>query len=512
MTDYDAIVVGSGAGGLAAALRMSQQGVSVLLLEAAPSFGGYLNAFTRKGYSFDTGLHYLGKLAPGGSFRMLLELLEIDKEVSFIELNPHGFDRFSFPDFELRLCKGKAQYQERLLELFPHESKPIKRFFHTVDQLLKAFSDPKGPPKNIFDKIGYVVRHPVLMRHFRSTYQKMINGITRNPSLQAALSAHCGNSGLPPSRASAFLCLMLLDHYFDGAYYPKGGSAALRDAFVTGLRRRKAVLTAGAPVTRIERRGAEFCVSTKSGDQYTARAVVSNADPIITFRKLIDSALIPKPLAKKVARLRPSAGAFYAFIGTSLDLSATQLSDANIIHFDYMDVNRCFETLQERDETDPFSYYFLTSPSLKDPQGPHAPQGHHTLQIISGFGFGRHPFLPWTGTRSRQRGDAYDHLKNRLGMQLVRSAERYLPGLGDHLEYVEFATPLSSEYWVNSFQGANFGLEQAPDQFGAGRFYDCTTGIEGLFLVGSGTISGGVLPCMASGVWAASQILDFLNN
>ena len=157
MTDYDAIVVGSGAGGLGAALRMSQQGVSVLLLEAAPSFGGYLNAFTRKGYSFDTGLHYLGELAPGGSFRMLLELLEIDKEVSFVELNPDGFDCFYFPDFELRLCKGKEQYQERLLELFPNESKPIKKFFHTIDQLMKAFSDRKGPPKNILDENGYMV-------------------------------------------------------------------------------------------------------------------------------------------------------------------------------------------------------------------------------------------------------------------------------------------------------------------------------------------------------------------
>ena len=510
MTDYDAIVIGSGAGGLGAALRMSQQGVSVLLLEAAPNFGGYLNPFTRNGYSFDTGLHYLGKLQPGGSFMMLLELLEIDKEVSFIELNPDGFDCFCFPDFELRFCKGREKYQKRLLTLFPNEAKPIRKYFHIIDQLLKAFSDPKGPPKNIFDKIGYIFRHPVLMKYFRSTYQKMLNGITRNPQLQAALSAHCGNSGLPPSMASTFLCLMLLDHFFEGAYYPKGGSGAIRDAFVTGLHRHEAVLKAGAPVTRIERQGEAFCVSTKSGDQYTARAVVSNADPIITFRQLVDPALIPKALAKKVAGLRPSAGAFYAFIGTSMDLSATRLSDANIIHFDYTDVEQCFDALDARSETDPFPYYFLTSPSLKDPQSAHAPQGHHTLQIISGVSYD-HPFLPWAGTRSRHRGEAYDNLKNRMGMQLVRSAERYLPGLSGHLDFVEFATPLTNEYWVNSYQGANFGLEQAPDQFGPGRFFDCTAGIEGLYLVGSGAISGGVLSCMASGVWAANQVVDFLN-
>ena len=342
MTDYDAIVVGSGAGGLGAALRLSQQGVSVLLLEAAPSFGGYLNAFTRRGYSFDTGLHYLGKLAPGGTFRMLLELLEIDREVSFIELNPDGFDRFCFPDFELQLCKGRERYQERLLALFPHETKPIEKFFHTIEQLLKALSDPKGPPKNILDKIGYVFRHPVLVKHFRSTHQKMLNGITRNPLLQAALSAHCGNSGLPPNMASTFLCLMLLDHYFDGAYYPKGGSAAFRDAFVnrtSSAQRRPEGRNTG---NTYRTSGGGIPCLYKVGDQYTARAVVSNADPLITFRQLVDPALIPKPLAKKVAGLRPSAGAFYAFIGTSLDLTATQLSDANIIHFDYMDVNRCF--------------------------------------------------------------------------------------------------------------------------------------------------------------------------
>ena len=103
MADFDAIVIGSGAGGLSAALRMSQQGASVLLLEAMPAFGGYLNAFSRNGYVFDTGVHYLGKLGPGGSFRMLLHLLDLDSRVEFVELNPEGFDRYFFPDFELHV-------------------------------------------------------------------------------------------------------------------------------------------------------------------------------------------------------------------------------------------------------------------------------------------------------------------------------------------------------------------------------------------------------------------------
>ena len=80
MTDFDAIVVGS------AALRLAQQKVSVLVLEAMPAFGGYINPFVRNGYRFDTGVHYLGKLGHGGTFRLLLELLELDDQLDFVDL------------------------------------------------------------------------------------------------------------------------------------------------------------------------------------------------------------------------------------------------------------------------------------------------------------------------------------------------------------------------------------------------------------------------------------------
>jgi phytoene dehydrogenase-like protein len=509
MSDVDAIVVGSGAGGLSAALRLTQLGVSVLLLEAMPSFGGYMNPFSRNGYTFDTGIHYLGKLAPGGSFRQLLEVLALDKEIAFAEIDPQGFDRYMFPDFELRICKGRSAYEERLHTLFPNDTKAIRAYFGVIDRLLSAFSDPHGPPKTWLDRIRYIIRHPVLMKYHSATYQKMLNGITRNPRLQAALSAHCGNSGLPPGQASAFVCLMLLDHYMEGAFYPKGGSGALRDAFVRALTRNKATLKNRTPVTAITRKGDRFIVTTGQGETFAAKTVISNVDPLIAFRQLIDPQIIPRAIKKKIARMTPSAGAFYAFIGTSLDLPAAGMTDANIIHYADMDINRNFAAISERKTSDPFPYYFITSPTLKDPGGGHAPEGRHSLEIISGVGHD-HMFKPWSGIASRKRGDAYNRLKEETGMNLIRSAERYLPGLHRNLDFVEFATPLSNAYWVNSFEGCNFGPDQTPRQFGPGRFVDCKAGIEGLFLVGAGAISGGVLSCIASGVWAAQQATEFL--
>lgn len=509
MTDYDAIVVGSGAGGLAAALRMAQLKLSVLVLEAMPSFGGFINPFQRQGYHFDTGIHYLGKLGENGTFRQLLELLEIHGDVDFVELAPDGFDRYVFPDFEIRLCKGQARYHERLLKLFPKESKALNNYFTLLDRLLKAFSDPHGPPKNLFDRLRYAIRHPVLMRYHKATYQQLLSDITSNPRLQAALSAHCGNAGLPPYRASGFLCLMLLEHYLEGAFYPKGGSAALRNAMVKALEKSGVVMKNRTPVERIHRSGGEFVVSSRSGERFSAKVIVSNVDPMVAFRDLIDPDLIPRSTRKKVARMQPSGGAFYAFIGTRMNLAGAGITDANIIHFQYTDVNRTFDAVLQRREADLFPYFFMTSPSLKDPDSHHGPDGTTTLEVISGMG-PDHVFSPWSGMASRHRGEDYEQLKQRVGMSLVRSAERYIPGLSDHLDFVEFATPLSNAYWVNSMGGGNFGPEQSPAQFGPGRFFDCRTGIKGLYIVGSGAISAGVLSCMASGVWAAQQVADVL--
>ncbi len=511
MGDVDAIVVGSGAGGLSAALRVAQQGATVLLLEAMPFFGGYLNPFRRNGYTFDTGVHYLGKLGPEGSFRQLLEFLELGQTIEFAEIDPNGFDRYHFPDFELRVCKGRQQYQERLHTLFPNDTKAVRAYFKTIDRLLSAFSDPHGPPESFLDRLRYIIRHPVLIKYHRATYQRMLDGITRNPRLQAALSAHCGNSGLPPEKASAFVCLMLLDHYMEGAFYPKGGSGAIRNAFVNALTQKKVTLKNNTPVTAITRRQGRFIVSTCNGERFSSRTVISNVDPLIAFRQIVDPDLIPRAMKKKIARMKPSAGAFYAFIGTSLDLPAAGMTDANIIHYAHTDVNRSFAAVDARSVSEPFPYFFITSPSLKNPQSRHAPEGSYCLEIISGLG-NDHVFKPWTGTASRGRGEAYERLKEQIGMSLVRSAERYIPGLSRHLDFVEFATPLSSAYWVNSFEGSNFGPDQTPDQFGPGRFFDCKSGIDGLYMAGAGTISAGVLSCLASGVYAAQHAVDFLGR
>jgi len=88
MPELDAIIVGSGAGGMTAGLKLAREDCRVLVLEAMPSFGGYLNPFQRNGFHYDTGLHYVGDLADGAAFRLLLDELGLGQRLSFVELDP----------------------------------------------------------------------------------------------------------------------------------------------------------------------------------------------------------------------------------------------------------------------------------------------------------------------------------------------------------------------------------------------------------------------------------------
>ncbi|MGD2125521.1 MAG: NAD(P)-binding protein, partial [Desulfobacteraceae bacterium] len=257
MADYQAIVIGSGAGGLSSALSLSRKGFSVLLLEAMPSFGGYLNPFSRKPYKFDTGLHYLGELQKGEGFWRLLDTLGIADKVQFIELDPEGFDRYVFGDYEFRLCKGKERFKEKLLKDFPKEERGIARFLKVSDKMAKAMQASVSMEGGFLAMLGFLLKHPVMRKYSRVPYQKLLDEVTSDRRLQAVLAGYSGTFALPPTRASVIIAMGVLNHYLTGAHYPQGGSGAFRDAFLDALWSHGAEMKNNSRVVRLEKKGRE---------------------------------------------------------------------------------------------------------------------------------------------------------------------------------------------------------------------------------------------------------------
>jgi len=509
MGEFDVIVIGSGAGGLAATAAVARAGLSVLVLEASSEFGGYINAFKRRGYTFDTGLHYLGQLGEGQDFHRMLEGLGAADKVEFVELNPEGFDKHVFADqgYEFNVPKGKERLRERLAADFPREKVAIDKFMKTLEDA-ENFSKLMGrfSLKKIFQALPAM---PRMIRCLRTTYGKLLDGLTKDPLLKAVLSCNWNTCGLPPKYASAFMMLMIWSHYMNGGYYPKGGSRAFKDALIEAAKEREAKLKNRCRVKIIRKRNSSFEVETETEELFSARAVISNADPLITYTELCEPEMVPKALSLKAKSMKYSAGVLYAFAGTDIDLKACGLTDANLSHHETMNPDAEYEEAMKGESADVPRSFFCTSTTLKDPQGKHAPDGKHTLEVITYAKF--EPFKRWADKPSMKRGDDYEELKKRLGFELLKQVERYVPELTKHLDVVEFATPLSNLYWVNAPFGASYGPDHTPNQIGPGRF-SVSSPIKGLFLCGAGTIGCGVATCVASGYAAGKKVIKYLGK
>jgi len=508
METYDAIVIGSGAGGLAAALRLSRLNFSVLILEAASSFGGYINSFSRKGYTFDTGLHFL---VVDENSRRVLDELGINDTIKFKEFNPDGYDRIIFPDYECQVCKGRERFKEKLIRDFPKEERGIHKFFKVADKILRAVMASVSMGPGLPGMLSFIMRHPVMLKFSRVTYQSFLDQIVSDKRLKALLAAPSFYYGTPPDRASAIFPLLIWMGMLQGECYPQGGSKAFKDAFVKGLSRHGAVLKNNSRVVAIRKRGDAFVVETEAGQEYSSKVVISNADPTITLGKLVTPDLIPSKIKRKVKKLSPSEGSFYAFIGTDLDLASSGVIDSHLMYYDSYDLNKIFKNQLEHNPRDVFSNFFITSSSVKDPDGSHAPEGFHTLEVFS-WAMNYNLFEKWAGLPSMKRGEEYKALKNEIGDRLIIAAEKYIPGLTGHIDYVDYATPLSNEYWVNAVRGGNYSIDHTPDQVGRNRFSTFTSGIDGLYLAGAGTIGCGVMTCIASGFLSANKAAEYLKS
>ena len=504
MSQHDVIVIGSGIGGLTAALTCARAGRDVLVLEAGKQFGGYINPFARRHFWFDTGIHYIGDCGPGQPLHRQFERLGLLDDLEFKELNPDGFDRYSFPDYEVRMCKGADEYRARLTRDFPHEARGLKRFFELLDDVdvtvRSTMSARPGLPL-----LRVIPKVPRLLKYHRATFSEILAEHVSDPRLRAVLAAPGGDIGLPPGKASGLVMLALLGHFLGGAYFPVGGTKRVRDAFVRALTEHGATMKRNTPVGRIlSSSGRVTGVRTQTGAEYTAPVVISNADVVTTLRDLVSPGSLPRRTAQRASTMEAAIGSLCVFIGTDLQPDEHGIDDANIWSYTGYDIDALYAPVLggELSESPPF---FLTVPTLKDPSGSHAPAGKHTVELITFAPF--EAFAKWKHQKTLKRDAEYNDLKNELGLSLTRRAEKYLPGLSDHLEIFEVATPLTNVSYVGAARGSIYGPAHTPEQVGLGRFRTQTP-IDGLFLCGSGVLGAGIATCMTSGTMAGRAALS----
>ncbi len=496
-----AVVVGSGFGGLAAAIRLAAAGHEVTVLERRDRIGGRAYQHRIDGFRFDAGPTVL--TAPF-MFEELFALAgeRLADHVTLVPLDPfyRSFDSDGRPfDHHADIEGMRAEVASRS----PGDAAGFDRLSARISGIFDAFypytERPMMQPQVMLAMLPYLLQHRAML-----DVDRLVRSCIRDPFLRQALGFHPLLIGGDPARTPALYALIVEFERRWGVHYAVGGTGALVEALGALLERLGGRVVLGADVARIQVAGGRATgVQLADGTSHAADVVVSNADPGFTYGTLLRHEPRARPADLRLRAARPSMSLHVLYFGADRRWHDTPLAHHNLLFArdQRAAMRRVFPpawspltrrpTAPERAE-DMFLYVHL--PTKSDPTM--APEGCEALYVLVATPASADPSPDPRAEQARIRAAVLDHLER-----------RYLPGLVEHLVVEHAIGPEHFREVLNSPRGAAFSLRPTLMQSGWFRPHNRSHAVRGLYLVGAGTHPGAGVPAvLASGRIAADLI------
>jgi phytoene desaturase len=489
MAELRAAVIGSGFGGLAAAIRLQARGIRTTVFEARDLPGGRAYAFREGGHVFDMGptlvtapqcLEELFALA-GARLADRVELLPLDPFYRLQWEDGARFEAFADPD---RL----AQEIERIA---PGDGPGYARFARYSEAVYReGYEHLAGAPFVTPSSMLRALPKLVGLRAERSVYGA-VSRYVRADKLRQVLSFHPLFVGGDPFATSAIYALINHLERTHGVWFVRGGTHALVRALVSLFEELGGQLRLASPVQGVRLDGRTHCVQSAGGEQ-RFDLVVSNADVMHTYRTLYAEHPRSAGRVRRLARSRWSMGLFVVYFGTD------RLYRDDVRHHTILFGPRYRELVREifygHHLPDDFSLY-LHAPTVTDPQL--APPGGDTFYALSPVPHLGNADIDWdrVGAEYAERILAY------LEAQLM-------PGLRAHVTVKRWMTPRDFERELGAHHGNGFSLAPVLWQSAYLRPHNRDRHIPGLYLVGAGTHPGAGMPGVINSAKAAMTLVD----
>ncbi|MEO1400921.1 MAG: NAD(P)/FAD-dependent oxidoreductase [Cyanobacteria bacterium J06635_1] len=490
------IVIGSGIGGLCCAALLARYGYEVIVCESHSIPGGAAHGFERGGFHFDSGPSLYSGLSYSPSPNPLRQVLDaLGEDTEWLTYDTWGC---RLPEGDFDTSVGSDQFCNVLKELRGPQAVTEWRALQRIMKPLGEAAIALPPAAMRFDwgaaqTLGRFA--PALLKHAPSAaklvgpFSNIMTGVVKDEFARNWLDMLCFLlSGLPAQGTiAAEVAFMFADWYRPGVKldYPKGGSAALVNAIVRGLKKHGGELQLNAHVEEILiDNGRAVGVRLRSGEHIRARqAVICNASTW-DMVKLLPGDKVPA----KFLTQRASIPECESFMHLHLGIDGARLPADLACH--YIVVNDWTRGIAADQ-----NLVLISIPSLLDPGL--APAGKQTIHVYTP---GNEPYSIWPTDR---RSKAYTQLKQQRSEVMWQALERVIPDIRDRCEVTMIGTPLTHARFLRRHHGSYGPAIRA----GKGLFPGSKTPIKGLLCCGDSTFPGIGLPAVAaSGMIAANTL------
>jgi prolycopene isomerase len=488
-TDFDAIIIGSGIGGLVTATQLAAKGARTLVLERYLIPGGSAGYFERCGYRFDVGASMIFGFGQQGTTNLLTRAL--DAVGVHLETIPDPVQiHYHLPDgLNVQVHRDYEKFLQELTAHFPHEREGIRKFY---DECWQVFNCLNSFELLSLEEIRYLTRvffqNPIaclqLVRYLPSNVGDLARKHIRDPKLLKFIDMECYCWSVVPAERTPTINagMVFSDRHYGGINYPKGGVGQIAQKLVEGLEKAGGSIQYKARVTKILKEGKRAVgVQLADGTIYRARRIISNATRWDTFEGLLPTEEMPPKERRWQQNYQPSP----SFLNLHLGVDARVLSEDTACHHIVLED-------WERME-DPEGTIFVSIPTLLDPDL--SPNGYHIV----------HTFTPswidsWQGLNSKE----YEQKKEEAAGRVIERLEKIFPGLDAGLDYMEVGTPRSHRRFLGRMDGT-YGPIPRKKLPGLLTMPFNRTPVPGLYCVGDSTFPGQGLNAVAFSGFACAH-------
>ena len=481
------IVVGSGFGGIAAALRMRAKGYEVTLLEKQADLGGRARVFTKDGFTYDAGPTVV--TAPY-LFNELFSLFKKNIE-DYVKIVPLDlWYRFVFNDGSAFNYSGNENEMESQISKISSDLNGYKKLITFTEKIFnKGFVELSDKPFNNF--LFMIKQIPALLKlkSYQSVYQ-LVSSYISNEKLRRIFSMHPLLVGGNPFSTTAIYALILFLEKKWGIHYAMGGTGKIVEALEKLMKEEDITILKNAEVVEFLTKNKKITgIQLKNGSIINCDYLICNSDPPNVYKNLIKSNNQYNFLFnQKIKRMNYSMGLFVYYFGSKKKYN-------NIAHHTICFGNSYQDHLKKIFEdkilTDDISYY-LHRPTATDPSM--APENHDAFYVL----------VPvpnnLSGINWKEKGDSFKELV------IEKMEKTTLPNLRENIVSDFYLTPDYFEQELSTLHGSGFSIQPKFTQSAYFRFHNQSEIFSNMFFVGAGTHPGAGMP----GVLSSAKILDKL--